>query len=387
VFLVKLRVELRTRTRFRGHKKDDTLKVNKDKIMGIKGLSRFLKRMHPNLYRPLTISTLRGKRMAIDVSVFLYQFTINMSYPKHYVDRFLNFLAQLRREGVLATCVFDGPACKSKGATLTQRFHKRERNFKTLERKISECVECEIEAVEKNARNFQDNRTITSMDLRVVDEIRCRKVLLIKKLTPINRHFLYTLQDEFTKHNIPFVVADLEAEKACAWLAEAGLVEYVASEDYDTLACGAPRMVCCWNNFIYRRRECQLILLSEVLRHLRVTYSQFVDICVFAGTDFNRPPVVIGFTRAIAIYQNQDVLNRGLLGLFNNTCRGNYLTNSHAELGYSSFEAARELLISPGFPFVRSILVSLVYILALKASLGISDLQARIPVHKSLVIP
>ena len=42
--------------------------------------------------------------------------------------------------------------------------------------------------------------------------------------------------------------ADGEAEKACAWLADTGIVDLVVTEDYDALVCGAPRVLRYWHH-------------------------------------------------------------------------------------------------------------------------------------------
>ena len=338
--------------------------------MGIKGLARYLQRIHPSLYRPISLENLRGKRFAIDTSVLLYNFTINMSYPKEYVDRFVKFSKSLTNRGIPHTFIFDGPACKAKCGTLDRRYQKRAHNLDILRRKITECTALEEEAVAKNATQFMESCTV---DLRVVDAIRCRKVLLIKKTLPINRKFLYALQREFEQRRIPFVIADLEAEKTCAWMAQQGLVDFVASEDYDTLVCGAPTMVCSWGAFIHRHQECKVLVLSEVLKRLQLSYEEFVDVCILAGTDFNRTPVIMGFSRALMLLRSCSSADRNLLYLFQTFCRRHYLTSNYSTTGYTSFLSAKELFVSTRFPFIRSILVAIicVWLLAICSSMSL----------------
>jgi flap endonuclease-1 len=95
---------------------------------------------------------------------------------------------------------------------------------------------------------------------------------------------------------IPWVQAPSEGEAQAAHLAKRGDADYCASQDYDSLLFGAPRLV--RNVTISGRRRLpsknvfvevvpEIVMLDEVLKQCGITYEQLVDVGVLIGTDFN----------------------------------------------------------------------------------------------------
>jgi flap endonuclease-1 len=95
---------------------------------------------------------------------------------------------------------------------------------------------------------------------------------------------------------IPWVQAPSEGEAQAAHLVKRGDADYCASQDYDSLLFGAPRLV--RNVTISGRRKLpsknvfievvpEIIELENVLKECGITYEQLVDIGILIGTDFN----------------------------------------------------------------------------------------------------
>jgi len=95
---------------------------------------------------------------------------------------------------------------------------------------------------------------------------------------------------------IPWVQAPSEGEAQAAHLVKRGDADYCASQDYDSLLFGAPRLV--RNVTISGRRKLpsknvfievvpEVVELENVLRECGITYEQLVDIGILIGTDFN----------------------------------------------------------------------------------------------------
>jgi flap endonuclease-1 len=95
---------------------------------------------------------------------------------------------------------------------------------------------------------------------------------------------------------IPWVQAPSEGEAQAAHIVKRGDAGYCASQDYDSLLFGAPRLV--RNVTISGRRKLprknvyievipELVELEQVLKECRVTYEQLIDIGMLVGTDFN----------------------------------------------------------------------------------------------------
>lgn len=95
---------------------------------------------------------------------------------------------------------------------------------------------------------------------------------------------------------IPWVQAPSEGEAQAAHLVKRGDADYCASQDYDSLLFGAPRLL--RNVTISGRRKLpgkkvyvevvpEIVELEQVLRECEITYEQIVDIGMLIGTDFN----------------------------------------------------------------------------------------------------
>jgi flap endonuclease-1 len=95
---------------------------------------------------------------------------------------------------------------------------------------------------------------------------------------------------------IPWVQAPSEGEAQAAYITKRGEADYCASQDYDSLLFGAPRLV--RNITISGRRKLpsknmyidvipENIELERVLKELGITYEQLVDVGILIGTDFN----------------------------------------------------------------------------------------------------
>ena len=95
---------------------------------------------------------------------------------------------------------------------------------------------------------------------------------------------------------IPYIQAPAEGEAQAAYVAKKGDAWGVGSQDYDSLLFGAPRLV--RNLTITGKRKLpgrdvyveilpEIIELDALLRTLKITREQLVDIAILIGTDYN----------------------------------------------------------------------------------------------------
>ncbi|MCJ7425407.1 flap endonuclease-1 [Candidatus Bathyarchaeota archaeon] len=95
---------------------------------------------------------------------------------------------------------------------------------------------------------------------------------------------------------IPWIQAPSEGEAQAAHVTKRGDADLCASQDYDSLLFGAPRLV--RNVTISGRRRLpsknvsievvpEVIVMDEVLKECGITYEQLVDVGILVGTDFN----------------------------------------------------------------------------------------------------
>lgn len=74
-----------------------------------------------------------------------------------------------------------------------------------------------------------------------------------------------------------------EAESLCASLNKSGIVDYVYTEDTDSLAYGSPFMIKQYRG-AYNLME---ISLKNILTEMKITFDQFIDLCILCGCDYS----------------------------------------------------------------------------------------------------
>lgn len=99
-----------------------------------------------------------------------------------------------------------------------------------------------------------------------------------------------------TPMGIPWVQAPGEGEAQSAYIAAKGDVWAAASQDFDSLLYGAPRLL---RNLsirgkrklprknLYIKIKPELIELNALLKQLKITQEQLIDVGVLVGTDYN----------------------------------------------------------------------------------------------------
>ncbi len=95
---------------------------------------------------------------------------------------------------------------------------------------------------------------------------------------------------------LPWVQAPSEGEAQAAHMTKRGDADYTASQDYDSLLFGAPKLL--RNVTVSGRRKRpskniyidivpEVMELSKVLHECEISYEQLIDIAILIGTDFN----------------------------------------------------------------------------------------------------
>jgi flap endonuclease-1 len=226
--------------------------------------------------KPITIEQLSGKRIAIDSFNWLYQFLsiIRGADGQPLMDsrgRVTSHLSglfyrtiNLLEAGVKPIYVFDGKPPEFKYAETARRHALR------------------VEAREK----WQ--AALAAGEMAEAKKQAARSTTLTDDMLDDARSLLSAM-------GVPVVQAPSEGEALCAQMAAAGDVWAVASQDFDTLLFGAPRLV--RNLSIYGRRKYrkqdwtmvnpELIELKAALEGLEINRDQLIVLGMLVGTDYN----------------------------------------------------------------------------------------------------
>ncbi|VVB66305.1 Flap endonuclease 1 [Candidatus Gugararchaeum adminiculabundum] len=241
--------------------------------------------------QPLTFERLSGSTIAIDAYNTIYQFLSIIRQPdgnpltnsKGAVTSHLSGLfyrtGRLIDVGIRPVYVFDGKPPDLKRKTLQQREQVRE----TAREKWKEALEKE---------DLERARTYAQATSRLTKEMVNDCKLLL------------------TAMGVAVFQAPSEGEAQAAQFALNGDVDYCASQDYDSLLFGAPRLI--KNLTITGRRKLprknqyvevvpELLELKKALGDLGITRQQLIWIAILVGTDFNQGVHGIGPKKALKL--------------------------------------------------------------------------------------
>jgi len=250
--------------------------------------------------REIELEDLKNKIIAIDGYNTLYQFLSIIRQPdgtplmdrngritSHLSGLFYRTV-NIMEMGIKPVYVFDGQPPELKGKTIVERIARREK----AEKEWKEALE---EGNIEEARIWSQQATKLTKDM--VDES--------KKLLDLM--------------GLPWVQAPSEGEAQAAYMAKKGSVYASASQDFDSLLFGTPRLV---RNLtitgkrklprknVYKEIKPEIIETSEVLKELGITREQLVDIGILVGTDFNEGVKNVGPKKALKLIKTYGSLEK-----------------------------------------------------------------------------
>jgi len=225
----------------------------------------------------ISLESLSGKSIAIDAYNALYQFLAIIRQPDgtplkdsggrvtSHLSGLLYRTSNLVELGIKPIYVFDGTPPALKEVEIKRRMKAKEQATALYEKALSEG-------------RMEEARMYAQATSRLKDYMAEDS----KKLLDLM--------------GIPWIQAPSEGEAQAAFLVKRGDADYCASQDYDSLLFGAPRLV--RNVTISGRRKLpskniyievipEVVELENVLKECGITYEQLVDVGILIGTDFN----------------------------------------------------------------------------------------------------
>ena len=107
--------------------------------MGIKNLNKLLKDKCPELFQQIHISDFSYKKVAIDISLYMFKFKAVCG--DRWLTTFINLIASLRRNEVHCVFIYDGKAPVEKDTEKAKRREERsklEENLFVLEEALDD---------------------------------------------------------------------------------------------------------------------------------------------------------------------------------------------------------------------------------------------------------
>lgn len=282
--------------------------------MGILNLYDVIKKYGKNCINEYYLSELYGYRLAVDISIFLYKY-IRTSGEDKWMDTFILFLCNLKKNGIKAVCIFDGPnpPIEKKG----EQDERRANSKKIVDRK-NECIDardliiskyCMIDIDEVPSEFIEKCRVLIRPrkgypDVTNYNDIQdiCNSLnttieRLAKQTIQINSQFGDQAFEIVKLLGLTAIKADGEAEALCSYMAVKGMVDGVLTEDTDVLVYGTERMFA-FKEFKLHEGKLIGVYLPALLEELEVNLSQFKDLCIMLSCDYNQRVKGLGVVNA-----------------------------------------------------------------------------------------
>lgn len=313
--------------------------------MGIKNLQKFMKKYCPKVFLNSNISEFKGKRIAVDTSLYIYKY--KSIFGEMWLSAFTNLVRCLTKNGIKAVFVFDGKPPPEKASTNDKRISTKKKNL------------CKILAIKTALKNYGDSKEVDQIlvDICKKKDSQKRKRLLegcpepekndvdIKAVNKYLNKLVYRdiyiskqdhmdIQQLLTIMGTSFVKAPSEAETLCSQLCLLGKVDAVLSEDSDVMAYGTPIYLSKINT---SSGAVIKVVHKDIMDGLDMTPSVFLDFCIMCGTDYNDNVRGYAAIKVYKLFQDHGVLEEVL----------EYLKGKGSDTECLNYKRGRELFSCP----------------------------------------
>jgi flap endonuclease-1 len=241
--------------------------------MGIKKLYKFLNnRKLIKKYNSLTKYVNNNKNnnkksIVIAIDFWLYAHKFKYSYGNIIIG-FWNQIIRLLTHRIIPLYVFDGKAPIEKQNIIQTRYNKKNK------------LKIKLDKIYEDIDNNNNNNII-------VNNLNYAKKKLEKYILNITKNDIDNIQEFFNIIQIPYLVANGEADSLCAKLYKLDYITCCLSDDMDMLALGCGKTIK-FNNKIILEFD-----LYYILQNLEISYEQFVEMCILFGCDYIKLPFKI----------------------------------------------------------------------------------------------
>jgi flap endonuclease-1 len=230
--------------------------------MGIKNLNRFMRdNCTAESIKCVPVSHLSGKKIAVDISIYIYKFVGDGCLIEHMYL----MLSIFKHYNVIPIFVFDGKPPTEKKELLIKR--KNDKKYAENEyNKLKENLKSD------HIDDDEKQEMITTMDL------------LKKQFVYIQKDQINMIKEMISSYGMTYWEASGEADELCALLVLKKIVWACLSEDMDMFVYGCSKVL---RYFSLLNHTLVLYDTKKIVEELGLTQKEFREICVLSGTDYN----------------------------------------------------------------------------------------------------
>jgi len=228
--------------------------------MGVRLLNTFLQTHSSTITKKIHLRTLRGKRIVVDASIYMYRFKALGCL----IENMYMLCSLFRYYGIQPLFVFDGEK-------------RRQDKNKTIQRRKVQKAKAKREYIKyENELNNLINDVDREKVVGKMEELR-------RNFVTMSKSDLEEVQALLDAYGIMYRTAPSEADELCAALVIKGMAYACLSEDTDMFALGCPRVL----KYISLMNHTTVLYdLSKILNNLNLSLENFQTMCLLSGTDY-----------------------------------------------------------------------------------------------------
>ena len=253
--------------------------------MGIRMLNKFLQDKCKASISSINLSELSGKKIAVDISIYLYKFlSENVLLENLYL-----MISIFREHNIIPIFVFDGKPPVEKNDTIEFR-KKTKRNAREEYYRLKQI----LDDIESDAMDVSDNesRNVTTVELdeettvsipSKSEDIRNMMDKLKKKFVILKSEHIQNAKTLLQAYGMTYIESPGEADMLCAKLVSKNIVYACLSEDTDMFVYGCSRVL------RYLSLTTSTVILydfQEIIKTLDMTTYEFRQLCIIYGCDY-----------------------------------------------------------------------------------------------------
>ena len=228
--------------------------------MGVKYLRGSLHKYASNGISVQKLSKYEGKKVAIDISSYLYECKGKGNLAKEV----FYFISELLKYKLEIIAVFDGKPKEIKKKEIKRRGEEKSKAWEEFKKLKQES---------KKMNKEESNNLIQKMNY------------LKKKCMRISWEDIDIVKNILSFLGCSYIESPNEADEVCAKLALGNLVDIIISEDSDMFVYGCPIII---REFNFNKQEAKEYDMTKILNHLRLNLDDFQQICIFLACDYNK---------------------------------------------------------------------------------------------------
>lgn len=227
--------------------------------MGIKQLNKIIRTQCSESLIKVHFSSLRYKKLAIDISIYLYKFKME----NNLIESIYLMISLFRSYNIIPVFIFDGKPPAEKKELLKQRKEKKkeaEERYNNLQEQLSDDLSKENEQY-------------------ILDEMEYEKRNFVK----IKHEEIEEVKQLIRLYGVTYYDAPGEAEELCALLLKKNIVDGCISEDMDLLLYGCSKIY----RYLSLANSTMICYNTKnILNDFNCSIEEFKLICILSGTDY-----------------------------------------------------------------------------------------------------